>query len=395
MKNVIGVPAVKEDFFPRDREVEKIYRSLTNGNNIYLSAPRRVGKSSIMNFLRDNPRKSFQFVLGNFESCKTSDEFFAQLIAEITKSPEIVKRAKRLSKKVQEVFNRFDSLNIEAFGLKLEAKAKDGTDLRQTLKDLLEALKSSDLKLVIMIDEFPEVILNIQEYQGQAEAANFLHQHRQLRQEISSDRRVSFIYTGSVSMHHIVAKVADPKTINDFDIVTVDPLSKQEAKEMAGLLLREHTIKVPSTQIDALIDRLQWYIPYHIQLLIKEILGAYHDPNHNEVVDWVASAFENLLGKHNKPQFDHYFNRLHKIYHSGERDFVMKTLQAVAGDIAPTYSQLADLANASGCLGRCAEILEALEVDGYIVENHTAGKYFFRSPILQAWWNRHERKKYQ
>lgn len=395
MKNVIGVPAVDEDFFPRDREVEKIYRSLANGNNIYLSAPRRVGKSSIMKFLQDNPRNGFQFVLGNFESCKSDDEFFTQLISEITKSPDIIKRAKRLSKKVQEVFHRFDSLNIEAFGLKLEAKAKEGTHLRQTLKDLLEALKSEDLKLVIMIDEFPEVVLNILEHQGQTEAANFLHQHRQLRQEISSDRRACFIYTGSVSMHHIVAKVADPKTINDFDIVTVDPLSKQEAKKMAGLLLSEHRVDISDNQLDALIDRLQWCVPYHIQLLIKEILEVYHEKKYHEPMDWVASAFENLLGRHNKPQFDHYFNRLPKIYHGGEKDFVMQALQAVAGDTPPTYSQLANLANTCGCLGRCAEILEALEVDGYIVENHTAGNYFFRSPILQAWWNRHERKKHQ
>ncbi|MFN8395090.1 MAG: ATP-binding protein [Bacteroidia bacterium] len=395
MKNIIGVPAVKENFFPRDREVEKIYRSLENGNNIYLSAPRRVGKSSIMNFLKDNPRKGFQFVLGNYESCRTADEFFGKLISEIYKSPDILNRAKRLTKKAKEVFDRFASLNFEGLGVKLEANAKKEVDLRQTLTDLLEALKSDGTKLVIMIDEFPEVIINIHEHQSQAEAANFLHQHRQLRQEICTDQRVSFIYTGSVSMHHIVAKVADPKTINDFDIVTVDPLSQKEAKQMAELLLAEHAIKLRPAQVNELIDGIHWYIPYHIQLLIKEILKLHHDEPDTESQNWVSKAFESLLGKHNKPQFDHYFNRLPKIYHDGEREFVMKALQAAAGEVAPNYSQLADIANLCGCLPRCAEILEALEVDGYIVENHPANNYIFRSPILQAWWNRHERKKYQ
>lgn len=54
MKNIIGSPARGKDFYQRKREVEKIISSLSNGNNIQITAPRRVGKTSILWYLLDN-----------------------------------------------------------------------------------------------------------------------------------------------------------------------------------------------------------------------------------------------------------------------------------------------------------------------------------------------------
>ncbi|PSL50243.1 hypothetical protein CLV51_1011587 [Chitinophaga niastensis] len=48
MKNVIGLPARGENFYQRTREIEKVIQSLSNGNNIQITAPRRIGKTSIL-----------------------------------------------------------------------------------------------------------------------------------------------------------------------------------------------------------------------------------------------------------------------------------------------------------------------------------------------------------
>ncbi|MCY7360258.1 MAG: hypothetical protein LH609_22945, partial [Rudanella sp.] len=62
MRNVIGQAVSGDDFFDRPQLVNKIRRAIRNGNQIYLSAPRRVGKTSIMNYLMDNPGENEQFV---------------------------------------------------------------------------------------------------------------------------------------------------------------------------------------------------------------------------------------------------------------------------------------------------------------------------------------------
>ena len=51
MKNVIGLPARGENFYQRTREVAKVTQALANGNNIQITAPRRVGKTSILWYL--------------------------------------------------------------------------------------------------------------------------------------------------------------------------------------------------------------------------------------------------------------------------------------------------------------------------------------------------------
>ena len=57
MKNVVGQTPRGTDFYPRDAVINKIYRRLDAGNHIFMSAPRRAGKTAIMRFMEDNPRK--------------------------------------------------------------------------------------------------------------------------------------------------------------------------------------------------------------------------------------------------------------------------------------------------------------------------------------------------
>ena len=64
MKNTVGSPARGDNFFKRDKEVQKILNSLNNDNNIQIAAPRRVGKTSILLHMLDNSAKGFHDRLG-------------------------------------------------------------------------------------------------------------------------------------------------------------------------------------------------------------------------------------------------------------------------------------------------------------------------------------------
>ena len=57
MKNIVGQTPRGDDFFKRDNIVKKIYRRLEAGNHLFLSAPRRAGKTSIMRYLEDYPQE--------------------------------------------------------------------------------------------------------------------------------------------------------------------------------------------------------------------------------------------------------------------------------------------------------------------------------------------------
>jgi uncharacterized protein len=394
MKITIGVPATNDNFYPRAKEIDRIYRSLADGNNIYLSAPRRVGKTSIMRHLQDNPKAGFTFVYGDFEACKSIAEFFSKLINCILVSPAKQKLGSKINEKVKAVAKRFESLNLEGYGLKLETKTRSSIDWVEEVKGLMQDLKLAEGRLVIMIDEFPQVVLNLLQHVDEAEAAHFLHIHRQLRQQKQGLAHLSFIYTGSISLNHAVSQAADLKTVNDFEFIAVEPLDRQEGLKFARQIIAEYELPIADLQLESLIDRIEWLVPFHIQLIMKEVreLSISQSPGSASIID---QAFENLLQLQNKPHFDHYFSRLPKAFKDQERRFVSRALSLASGTTPPTYAILANEANQAGCMERCAEILETLEIDGYLVQHNASSTYLFRSPILKAWWNRHERKKHE
>jgi uncharacterized protein len=397
MKITIGPPATKANFFPRNVEVQRIYRSLDDGNNIYLSAPRRVGKTSIMQHLQEKPKSGYVFVYGDYEVCKSTNDFLKCLLTSLKESSAQFKKGSRVFNKISETINQYlESLSIEISGVKLEAKLKSEIDWIEKLKRLFKELQDESKRLVIMIDEFPQVVLNILSNEDENAAANFLLLHRQLRNEIRlGNHKISFIYTGSISLQHAVLKAADLKAVNDFDFIYVDPLIRPQAKAMIELILKEYQLSLTEAQTEELMDRIEWLVPYHIQLVLKEIREISQEETDLDSEKIIDRAFENLLHLQNKPQFDHYFSRLQKVFQREELDFVFKALELAASQTGPTFPKFVDIATACGCLPRCAEILETLEIDGYLAQNHRESTYHFRSPILKAWWKRHESKKHQ
>ncbi len=59
MKNCVGQAVRGDNFWNRENELEDIWEKISTGSNILLSAPRRVGKTSIMFHLQDNPKENF------------------------------------------------------------------------------------------------------------------------------------------------------------------------------------------------------------------------------------------------------------------------------------------------------------------------------------------------
>lgn len=55
MLNIVGQPVSGTDYFERPAITNLIYRRLDVGSSLFMEAPRRVGKTSIMYHLRDKP----------------------------------------------------------------------------------------------------------------------------------------------------------------------------------------------------------------------------------------------------------------------------------------------------------------------------------------------------
>lgn len=389
MKNVIGLPARGENFYQRSREVEKVTRALSNGNNIQITAPRRVGKTSILWFLLDNSIEERHYVYVDTESVADASHFYKKILEGIVNDPKIsssLKLKSGLEDKTNRIFQKIKSIKLFNAALEFNQEATVRDYYEEFLHFLTAYASVEDAELVLLIDEFPQTIENIRNKDTEA-AVNFLQRKRELRIDPVISRKVRFIYTGSIGLNQTVSSINATATINDLASIEVEPLSEQEAIDLFGKLLAYNSRMLHPGAVSAMKDILQWYIPFHIQLIVQEIIQA--TQAHTEITaEIVENAIEELLSLRHKNHFDHYYSRLRTHFKNGAFKYADALLKALAEkrllnkrdclELAAQYEQEADY----------RQIIENLMYDGYIHFNTAQGVYLFNSPILKRWWER-------
>ncbi|MBK6901424.1 MAG: ATP-binding protein [Saprospirales bacterium] len=244
MKNIVGQTPRGKDFYPRDAVINRIYRRLDSGNHLYLSAPRRSGKTAIMRALEDNPRETYIFIYLNVEDCSNPEDFF-RLLAEELESSAAQGRLAKLGEKAKNVFERFleHIKKVKIAGFEIEtAGAVNKPGYAKVFEQLLREIETDGETVVIMVDEFPVAVENIAKAKGNEEAVRFLHANRAMRQRAGTG--VRFVYTGSIGLPNVARKLDPAPTINDLNIVEIPPLSPEEGVDMSKKIFATYSIEV-------------------------------------------------------------------------------------------------------------------------------------------------------
>jgi uncharacterized protein len=382
MKNSLGNSARGEGFYPRPREIRKIYRAISANANIYLSAPRRVGKTSILKYLEENPEEGFYFVYTITESVYSINTFFKVLFEELVKS-KAINNLSKVSNSVKnflaEVLGKIDSFQ----GVKL--REGEESDYYELLLQLIQNMENKYGRVIIMIDEFPQTIQNIFDSKGLDDARNFIQLNRELRHQKDLEDKVSFIYTGSISLFPMVEKITSLTAVNDLRTIEVEPLSVEEAKDFLIQLMKEDSIDISDECLNYILEKIKWFTPFHLQLIQQEIIDVYESKgeiNFNNI----DIAFLQIVHVRNKPQFTPYFTRLNSLFKGKEYDFVMDVLKFTAKNDVIDNNDIHNLAvkNDNVDSKTCMDILES---DGYLFIINKQFRY--TSPILQMWCKKH------
>ncbi|SEK17596.1 AAA family ATPase [Parapedobacter koreensis] len=384
MKNSLGNPARGDAFYPRGVEVRKIYRVLGKGTSIYLSAPRRVGKTSILKYIEEFPEDGYYFIYVITESVDSENEFFKVIFEELVRSEAIG----RLSKLYDAIKGGFEAVLGKVKKVyNIEFRETGETDYHQILVDLFGHLKPEYGHVVVLIDEFPQTIQNILNKDGAQAAEHFIQRNRELRHHRNVIDKVHFIYTGSMSLYPMVEKVTALTAVNDLRTVEVAPLSYGEALDFITKLLGTDDVVVEEEILKYTLDKMRWLIPFHLQLIAQEIVEVYETTGNKVDREAVDQAFDQIVHSRNKPQFEPYFARLATLFKGGEHAFVFEVLEYIAENDNIDHDVLNDK-RVKHHVEEVKRIMDILEGDGYLFkgEGHI---YRYTSPILQLWCRKH------
>ena len=391
MKLSIGKTATGEDFFLRNDIIAEIYEALNEGNHLLLSAPRRVGKTSIIHYIKDNPTEEYYCVYVDTEDVTDSQMFFKVLlkaIFDIENKSRYQKSLEKAGKTFKGFFDKINNVDIGGFfSIDFNGKDNENIDYYEKFKDFLEKVDLDNRKILLMVDEFPVTIEHIKDEQGEQAARNFLKQNRAIRQNDKYNKKIKFIYTGSIGLLSVVKKLNATADVNDILPYKLRPLTLKESLDLCHTLLKSYQIEADEKVLIYLLqEKIEWLIPFHIQLSIKEIRDLYRLEAQKVNKAFIDKAFNELI-LNGDIYLDHYRGRLSKVFNRDELTLVHEILKKLTENQAINEAELYDLAVKNHLETSFKNILMTLEYDGYIVEN-TDKKWRFYSPILKKWWSK-------
>lgn len=382
MKIVTGIPARADDFFNREELIESAWEMIASGKHILIVAPRRVGKTSMMFYLMDHPRENYDLLYINTESINNQNEFFRRVLNQVLKT-DFIKKSKKIA-----TFLEKHKPTIKKVGMDgVEFGVSEEHDYLDMLSRVLKSSAPEAQKLIIMIDEFPQTLANINTDEDESAAIQFLQSNRELRQNPDTANNVQFIYAGSIGLENIVSKMNAVNTINDLSRLKVPPLKTKKAKQLVELLLENVDFALPENLIEDILQKIEWLIPFYIQLIIEEIKNLHRDEHLEQITeDTVNQAFEEILEQ--RQHLEHWHTRLRASMKSNEYNFVKELLSIASENGRISANEINDLANKYQVEQYFTDIVNALEYDGYINNRDEERFYTYNSPILRMWWRK-------
>lgn len=378
MNIIVGQVASKNDFWGRENEIANIWDALMSGSSVLLAAPRRVGKTSIMYKLRDEPQGNFIVLYSIVSSAHSTNAFWERLFRDISSTDF----ADTFGNKARHFFGLAKTIKIDsvsANGVKF-GDSKEMSYL-EAFKELILKMDES-IKLIIMVDEFAQAIDNMVNKGDKGEAQLLLQDVRLLRQDDRFSSKVQFVFAGSIGLESVVVKAdSSTKEINDLNSIPINPFNLQDAKKFALKLASDNAIAVADEQIDYTLAKLEWLIPFHIQIMMQELKRLRKIELSNDDVD---EAFRQALKQRN--HFEHWKKRLNSL-DASEYKFAKEMLNKISEDSMMASSEIMNLATKHELEeDEAKNIIRSLIYDGYINNDENPKIYRFNSAMLKMWW---------
>jgi hypothetical protein len=378
-KITIGNTATGQYYYDRPHIVTNIWEEIDKGNHVLLAAPRRVGKSSVMKHMVTNSKPEYKCIFENIQGVDSQKIFF-KTIYQLIKT--CLNKGQRAAAWLQELYKEIKIEEVGFEGLKFGDRS---IDYLEGINLILPKLNSKDVKIILFIDELPEVLHSLYKRNKSEEAISILKNVRRWRQE-DQFKNLRLVLAGSIGIHHIV-KTLEGRTvdINDFNMVDFDALTNLEADNYVSWATNGATLQYNFDLRQHLLSKIQYYLPYFINLMLDEINRDARKVNKTEISRGdIDRAFDKVVKSHD--HFKEWKNRLFEYMETADAEFLNQVLVHIAHRGMVNKKKLHDIAVKHSKLIDYMELIDGLERDGYIVEQR--GQFVFLSPFLQAFWRR-------
>ena len=377
ISNRIGPPVTGDDFYGRQKELSIALNDLSTRHSLLLSAPRRVGKSSLaMKIIEEEKAAGWKCVYIDLEGISTQNKFLSVLIDSLDTSGIFKLAATSIGSAIGEIARSIKSIGSFKIDFATLCPEKDLYYL------LSEAIDHNEDTLIV-IDELPLFLSIISREEGDDFQVRFLlNWFRSLRQVPNT--KVRWIFCGSVGLANFTSMRNLSSTINDLKDLEIGEMSDEEATGLVSALATSSNLNLTEECINHIILGLQWNLPYFIQLIINSLKQS--TPNIISFDDIDAVIDDMSRSRH----LSSWAERMSEY---GEyEDIAMEILKIMSSipngltkqQLIPIISENFSHLKPSMLDTKLSKTLGMLEHDGYIIRKGPVR--LFRSPLIRKWW---------
>lgn len=396
IRNIVGPVPDPDELFGREALIENLWRQL-DGNNVLLLAPRRFGKTGIMRHALLRPREGFIPVYLDLEDVDTPAEFvwrITQALLLEDRWRKFLQGAKGMPKSLQDWFkDTFDEVGFSEAKVRFKASVEASWD--DVARRLLATLETAPHRALLLLDELPSMLENLQRNLGDDAARAFLAWFRTVRlRQKDALRRHRFIVAGSIGVDVILRALQASDKMNDFARIAVEPISEIEARRVMQALAMSIEVNLTPELEDELLRLIGSPVPYFIHLFFSELGQLPPEERRRLNRDTLGRIYQTRVqGPACKRYFDHYRNRLARFGSAGEKAAVA-ILSSIVSAPQGRVSESALFAiykktRKSGWSDlEFTELMNDLECDWYLVRDPGTNEYYFMVKVIADWWKR-------
>ncbi|MDB6025088.1 MAG: hypothetical protein JWM68_1311 [Verrucomicrobiales bacterium] len=383
MKSNPGGQISTDEAIGRGDLIERIWVTL-EAQSIYMNAERRIGKTTILEILKEKPKTGWFPSKRDLEGCHTAAQFAHAVYRDID---AFLGTGKKAMRRVSELFTKAGGTEIGGvFSLPEGKEAPWKEILEKSFQDLVDAQKETQTRIVFLWDEVPFMLDNIRNQEGDKMAMEVLDFLRYLRQTY---RSIRMVLTGSIGLHHVVSTLKVAKyanaPINDMAAVEVPPLAQEDGEQLASLLLKGEGIVFDDlAAVSGELARIADHFPYYIHHIVRTLKFSGKSVSKGQIDALVVCQ---LINENDPWELRHYRERI-TTYYGADEKVAVAVLDAVACSSKPiALEQIFKEVTASIVfrdLDHLRELLKLLQKDHYICRE---GEGFgFKFPLIRRWW---------
>lgn len=376
----MGRLATGSAFFDRQEIISHAW-DLLKTSNLLLLAPRRVGKSSLLNRMHEKSAEmGYSGLYLSVPDAEDELDFIKRLVRSFRDAPWS-------SRGWASSFRQHLPNDLEVVlktGL-VELKAKN-FDWRRPADELEALLKSSDSRTLLLIDELPLLIGSIvKQDPGGTRAERFLLWLKRLREQYPP----RWFFAGSIGLDSVARRLKLSGTIHDLQPVELGAFTPETARSFLMARGQLHQWTLSAETIDAIMTAVEWPIPFYLNLVFEQLRMVVAERQGPPSPELVEIALQQLM-QHGRTHFDHWDERLSKMFddrmvHYCEMVLAMACREAGGVAISTVdlrlSRQITDERQRSEML---RQLLDLLTSDGYLVRYERSVR--FRSALLRRYW---------